>query len=200
MMALMVLMFFVIYFALSLWIIFSVLNWADKNKRSKWWALLAAFVMYNLIFWDLIPTRIMHRHYCDTQAGFWIYKTPEQWKAENPKIQILDPLTHLDSSRYLGKKGNSTYIFPLNLYVSRVNSERLVYSWLPIYRQEEYIQDNRTKEVLIRFVDFWSGYFNESSISNLKTWMDIGNCKVRHINISALEQVTQKFESIEKGN
>lgn len=28
----------------------------------------------------------MHKYYCLSQAGFWVYKTPEQWVKENPGV------------------------------------------------------------------------------------------------------------------
>ena len=198
MMGLMALIFFAVYLLISIWAVRKAAGWAKANNRKPWvWGGLAAFVMYNLVFWDLIPTLIVHKHYCDTQAGFWVYKTPEQWRAENPRIETLDSLKYLEDSKYIGKKGNSTFIFSLNSNVSRVNKEYSISSWLPIYKQEFYIQDDKTKEVLIRYVDFWAGYFDEKSMSNLK-W-DIGNCSVMAANITALEQVSPKFKTNEKG-
>lgn len=81
MIGLMVLGFFAVYLLVSIWVTSKAASWAKANNRKPWlWGGLAAFMMYNLVFWDLIPTLVMHKHYCDTQAGFWVYKTPEQWK------------------------------------------------------------------------------------------------------------------------
>lgn len=84
MMGLMVLGALVVYLLISIWVTKTATSWAAANNKKPWlWGGLAAFVMYNLVFWDLIPTLVMHKYYCDTQAGFWVYKTPEQWKAEH---------------------------------------------------------------------------------------------------------------------
>ncbi len=42
--------------------------------------------MYNLVFWDLIPTKLLHKYYCATEAGILVYKTPGQWITENPGV------------------------------------------------------------------------------------------------------------------
>ena len=71
MMGLMVLGFFAVYLALSVWAVKAASGWAKANNKKPWlWGGLAAFVMYNLVFWDLIPTLIAHKYYCSTQAGF----------------------------------------------------------------------------------------------------------------------------------
>lgn len=36
--------------------------WAKKHDRTPWiWGSLTAFAMYNLVFWDLIPTLVMQQ-------------------------------------------------------------------------------------------------------------------------------------------
>lgn len=88
MMGLMILGALAVYLLASIWVTSKTANWAKANNRKPWlWGGLAAFVMYNLVFWDLIPTLVMHKYYCATQAGFWVYKTPEQWRAENPSMK-----------------------------------------------------------------------------------------------------------------
>ena len=89
-----------LYLLLFIGVVWLVARWAGKHGRSKWrWGLLAAFVMYNLVFWDFIPTYVVYKYYAHTKAGFWVYKTPEQWKAENPGV--AETLTWKDrSDRY----------------------------------------------------------------------------------------------------
>ena len=90
-MGLMVLGFFAVYLAASVWVVKAASGWAKANNKRPWlWGSLAAFVMYNLVFWDWIPTQIAHKYYCSTQAGFWVYKTPEQWVKENPELTKED--------------------------------------------------------------------------------------------------------------
>lgn len=198
MMGLMVLGALAVYLLVSIWVTKKAASWAKANSKKPWlWGGLAAFIMYNLVFWDLIPTLIMHKHYCNTQAGFWVYKTPEQWKAENPGVETLDDQIYLKNSKYTGKKGNSTFIFSLNENVSSVNKEFSISSWLPIYKQEKYIRDDKTKSVLVRYVDFWAGYFDEKTFNNLK-W-DVGYCSTHTQIVTSIGQITPKFNTDKHG-
>ena len=60
---------------------------AVRKEKSGWkWPLGVAVLLYLAVFWDHIPTVLVHKYYCETEAGFWVYKTPEQWKKENPGV------------------------------------------------------------------------------------------------------------------
>src|SRR4051812_6042339 len=65
-------------------------RWAAKNGLPVAKRLLVAMagflIIYLPVFWDHIPTIMAHRYHCDKEAGIWIYKTVDQWKAENPGV------------------------------------------------------------------------------------------------------------------
>ncbi len=85
-----------LYLAISALVVWLAARWAKKRRRRGWvWGGIAAFAMYNLVFWDLIPTLVMHKYYCATEAGFWLYKTPEQWVKENPGVMETLGMSHL---------------------------------------------------------------------------------------------------------
>ena len=87
MLGLAILFIFGVYLAISIFATRYVMAWARENGRRAWlWGCIAGFAMYNLVFWDLIPTLIMHKYYCSTRAGFWPYKAFEEWDAENPGV------------------------------------------------------------------------------------------------------------------
>jgi hypothetical protein len=114
MLAIAVLFFFGVYLLITLWVVLTTIAWAKRNNRSPLkWGGVAAFVMYNLVFWDWLPTVVAHQYYCATEAGFWVYKTPEQWKEENPGVaETLSPY-HLPEQFRLPKRpgyaGNNRY-------------------------------------------------------------------------------------------
>lgn len=95
MFGLVVVFFMGLYLLISLLVIFFSARTARKHGRRGWvWGLVSAFVMYNLVFWDWIPTVAMHKYYCATEAGYWVYKTPEEWAKENPGVlETLVPHT-----------------------------------------------------------------------------------------------------------
>lgn len=86
MIGLVYLLFFGLYLLVSAYVIYRATLYA-RRRFSKGWVggWLAAFMMYNLVFWDWIPVYVMHKYYCSTEAGFWVYKSPEQWIKENPE-------------------------------------------------------------------------------------------------------------------
>ncbi len=103
MLGLVIIAFIVAYLAVSGLVVWLAARWARKHKRRPWvWGGLAALVMYNLVFWDWIPTIAMHKYYCATQAGFWVYKTPEQWARENPGVLETLSMSHLPEQYYKG--------------------------------------------------------------------------------------------------
>lgn len=179
-----------IYFALSLWVMYRVLKWAAKNQRSGWWGILALFVMYNLVFWDWIPTVVAHKYYCATEAGFWVYKTPEQWMKENPDLTIEDLKTY-GEKRYMGKEVWTFPFLPFDnnpkrhatminkrIYLDG-NYEKSIFGIIPISKHVSFIADAKNDEKLAQQVTFGSGYGNPMTTGGLqgfKGWLKNSNC------------------------
>ncbi len=160
-MGLMVLMFFTVYLLASVFVTKKAASWAKANNKKPWlWGGLAAFVMYNLVFWDLIPTLVMHKYYCDTQAGFWIYKTPEQWMKENPQMKEGVDYREQGSDLKIEKidKGNILRIF-LNQR-SPVITESIDIAMLPllhITKKEHSLIDTKQNYLLVKKISFTTG-------------------------------------------
>lgn len=196
MMGLMVLMFFAVYLLISMLAISNARAWAkDNNKRPWLWGGLAAFVMYNLVFWDLIPTLVMHKYYCETQAGFWVYKTPEQWKKENPQIQLKSSEVKV----YKGTDNDHVVTESLNQrlnYVRKLNPANL---WLPIYKMETNIEDTKSQQSLIQRKDYLSGYRERNGIGQLKLWMGSRSCDEENKTLLAFGLVEEKFRNLNNG-
>ena len=78
---------FLLYLAVSVGLVMAAAFAAKKRNIARWkFALPVGLVMYLLVFWDHIPTVVTHKYYCDKYAGLTVYKTVEQWKAENPGV------------------------------------------------------------------------------------------------------------------
>jgi hypothetical protein len=115
MMGLAILFGLAVYLLISAVVIWAARRWARRNGRDpRRWGWGAALVMYLIPFWDLIPTLVMHQYRCATEAGFWVYKTPEQWVAENPGVLETLSVSHLPEQYYKGlppgTPSNSTII------------------------------------------------------------------------------------------
>ncbi len=160
MIALAILFFLALYLLISIGMIWLVTRWAGKRGRSKWrWGLFAAFVMYNLVFWDLIPTYVVYKYYAHTKAGFWVYKTPEQWKEENPGV--AETLTWKDmpddykgSGKFAGYEGYKLNERILWLGKGVRNSSN---SLIPVGISEDLIIDSMTGKILVKKANVWSG-------------------------------------------
>ena len=189
MMGLMVLGFFAVYLLVSIWVTSKAASWAKANNKKPWvWGGLAAFVMYNLVFWDLIPTLVMHKHYCDTQAGFWVYKTPEQWIRENPEVtaEDLKPLGMYKEERLVGfpyrklSTNPSRKVLMMNqrIYLDTEYKADIL-EFIPMSKVVFFIADARNDYRLAELINFSSGYGNPMTtgkgLSAWKFWLR-NNC------------------------
>jgi len=201
---------FVVFVALGLYLLISIgvvkgaLVYARKSGKSAIrWGFGAALVMYLIPFWDWIPTVAMHRYYCETEAGFWIYKTPEQWKQENPGVLEALVVNKGWPSRHEEREGGHTKIDTalLNERFNIVVMQQDVTSFLSIIRRKEELLDLRTNEILASYVDFSTGHTVAHSAGPsgpMKFWLHNGECgKTPDVAISSRKWMNQ-FRGAEK--
>ena len=155
MLGLAILFIFAVYVVISIVATRCAVVWARRNGRL--WGCITAFAMYNLVFWDMVPTLVMHKYYCSTQAGFWPYKSFDQWDAENPGIS-----QGLRSSNKPGKGD-------LDAFPTRDDTERHWYNDRfykekaeqkihgTIDRREEIFVDAENSTVISRVITFYRG-------------------------------------------
>jgi hypothetical protein len=171
MMGLAYVVFFAVYLLVSIAAVRGAIGYArKKGKSAKRWGWGAAFVMYSLVFWDWLPTVAVHQFYCAKDSGFWVYKTLEQWKAENPGV--MDTFTENKTSpARVGDDENHTDTQTLNQRFRWTTEKRRLVFLLPIYRLERKVVDVKNDEVIARHINFSSGKGRD----NLKFWMNIQN-------------------------
>lgn len=116
MIGLIILVIGVIYLAALVVVSRSAYRLAKNKGLSKTKCRLAAaggfLVIYLPVFWDHIPTLLAHNYYCSSEAGLWVYKTPEQWKKENQGA--AETLTDSELSRFWVDPDSKTRITYLN--------------------------------------------------------------------------------------
>ena len=179
MIALLYLIFFTVYLLISVWVINFAYRFAKRRYQRGWLGgLLAVFVMYNLVFWDWIPVLLMHKYYCETEAGFWVYKTPEEWVKEHPEVigqdwsdqaqwktETIDPSYEHKISR--SWRSPSIYReIDQQLYVAHA-----------IGRKEEKIVDAETDQILSKAIEFYRGsrgFGGSGTLADLKIWLGAG--------------------------
>ncbi len=173
-----------LYLAISIGVVAWAVSHAKKHGKSAMkWGWTAALIMYLIPFWDWIPTVVAHKYYCSTEAGFWVYKTPEQWKKENPEVIEGLPLPSPTGSptKYerFGSGHGETFIYLLNERFNWIVAQEDVSSLLPIMRTEQQVKDIQKNEVLARYVDFATGNSVKKPIGPpgpLKFWMHSLHC------------------------
>lgn len=152
-------------------------RYAAKHGRSKWrWGVGAFLIVYLSIFWDWIPTVVAHKYFCKKEAGFWIYKTLDQWKAENPGVMEMLVANKGAPSTRQGDIENYTDTYLLNQRINKIvnqNGPLLFNRW----RHEEMLVDAKNNEVLARYVDFSTSQERQQAGWNgWKFWLSSRNC------------------------
>lgn len=169
--------------ALGLYLLISigVVRWAIRYARNygrsaKRWGWAAAFVMYSLVFWDWIPTVATHQYYCAKESGLWVYKTPEQWKKENPGAmeelhQILQPI----------QRAPYGYVQILDERFAIETHRKIPVPLLSTAIDEELLMDRKTGDILAKGVNVGSGVGNMATGGGLKFWLNQKPCRANGI-------------------
>lgn len=171
-------LFFVVYFFISMAVIRVVKKWAIKrNYNAKRAGIIAGIFMYMLIFWDWIPVVVHHEYLCKTQAGFWEYKTPEEWIKENPETVGEDwgSLESYKRNRDLHKNDKfpesvQRYWYSNQVYWDFLEERHFAHA---IDRQEYRLVDAKTGTLLAHSIEFIRGGTGE--LAPYKIWLAMGN-------------------------
>lgn len=166
-----------LYLLISVAVVIGAIRYARKHGKKVWrWGGGAALAMYLLVFWDHIPTLVVHKYYCEKEAGFWVYKTVDQWKAENPGVAETLVANKGYPSSHEGDMANYTTTNFLNSRFNLVVKQQgplFLHRWL----REDALIDTKTNETLARYVDFsTSQERRQAGWSGWKFWLDSRDC------------------------
>lgn len=194
MIAILYLVFFIVYISISIWAIRKGYQFA-KVKYQRGWvgALAAAFIMYNLVFWDWIPVILMHKYYCETEAGFWEYKTPEQWLKEHPEVVGQDWSEYSSfRTEYIRKTYGNTlkrYWFGSSVYREVAQHSKIDLT-KTIYKREDKVVDVKTGQILFKSTNF-------SRVAEYKLWLaEPSQSEGPGCSMSAKNGVGNEFEKL----
>ena len=189
---------FVIIGALALYLLISIavvigsIKHARKmGKSTKRWGWGAALIMYLIPFWDWLPTVAIHQYYCATEAGFWVYKTPEQWKAENPGVM----------ETLVANKGavsiQNAYV--LNPRFNWVITKAPYFPLNHMIREEWMVVDSKNEEVLARYVNYSASHEKrQAGWTGRKFWSDSRYCNEGKSNQDAFRTFRDRFRGAKK--
>lgn len=208
MLGLVYLLAFLVYLAISIGVVVLVVRWAKIRNRKSWvWGSLAAFVMYNLVFWDWVPTVVAHRYYCSTQAGFWVYKMLDQWKAENPGVMetLVEnnkspegvspdwPLEHRPGMNiaHINQRFGMAY-------TNHLSSQEEKEMFLHVWRWKYELLDKKTGEILARQIDFSTGNGYIGGEPPLRFWLQNERCSGSREAFRKLSEFVKQFKGAQK--
>lgn len=166
-------------------------RYAKRTGRSKWrWGAVGFLVVYLPIFWDWIPTMVAHQYYCSTEAGFWVYKTVDQWKKENPGV--METLVRNKGA----PSAHGAYLLNQRFnWVVKKEGPFLFNRW----RWEQELVDTKTGNALARYVDFSTGNgFIGGPEAPLKFWLQSGHCHGGDRNDSLMWHFVENFLGVKK--
>lgn len=146
-----VVLYFVVLIACTVWGYKIAKRRGLSPGRRRLSAAIGFAVVFLPVFWDTIPTLWLHRHYCETEGGFTVYKTLEQWKRENPGVaETLDRQSEL--KLYDPAIGNR--FWATQRFYTDVKRTQVFHA---IERTEHVLVDAVTQQLLARSVNFWRG-------------------------------------------
>ncbi|WXG55517.1 MAG: hypothetical protein ROD09_11900 [Candidatus Sedimenticola sp. (ex Thyasira tokunagai)] len=184
MMALGFLFVFIVYLIISILVVRYFVKVARKRNIKGWkFGVPAALIMYSFVFWDHVPTLVLHKYYCATEAGLFIYKSPEQWIIENNNI--IDSITwkkrgsgpFADIPDGVTDK-DGVYRQILNERFKR-ETRSVKKSMLPITIRKTEITDYVVDMVVVKMTVVDSGYGGlgaGTGINSWKIWVNPGLC------------------------
>lgn len=181
-----------LYLLLSIVVVFLSVRYARKNGRStKRWGWGAVLVMYLIPCWDWLPTVATHQYYCAKDAGFWVYKTVDQWKAENPGV--METLVYeKDIPHIQTPYGRAVVLNQRFLHIHKYEGPLPFNRW----RMETEIRDSKNGEVIAREVDFsTSQERRQAGWTGWKFWLNSERCGTEsHRAQGSVEKVTLQIE------
>lgn len=197
-----------LYLLISIGIVLWAIRCARRNGRSaKRWGWSVALVMYLIPFWDWLPTVATHQFYCATEGGFWVYKTPDQWKMENPGVMetLVDnsPAPYGQAPNWPTENWRSKKIAAINqrfgmLYKNHLSSSEERELFLHVWRWQNELVDKKTGEVLARNVDFSTGNGFIGGEPELRLWLHSDGCIDRRDNANKLGEFLKQFRGEKK--
>lgn len=160
-----------------------------KSKKNRKVSALVSLIIFSAIFvpvfWDYYPTKWAHDYYCKNEAGFFQYKTIEQWKAENPNVlETLQPYPFKnrgENSKHIVVDGEEYYSRYMNKRISIYSLNGWKSMGFNIRKSIHLLYDEDTKSILAKQVEFYTGPGNTLELggkgaSSYKIWLNQPPC------------------------
>jgi hypothetical protein len=186
-----------LYILLSIGAVLLAGRWAKKRGRRRWpWCTGVGVFLYLVAAWELTPMHVVAAYYC-RQAGLTVYKTPDQWKAENPGV--AETLTW-DDVWPRPKILEGQWKGCVRLNERFVSCAHLRDFWpLPVRAPENEIVDTMSGEVMVHSRSVYAGH--QSDLAYLRFYVGQRNCPRHGTGFPTAEDAFQQIEkSLDSSN
>jgi hypothetical protein len=164
-------------------------GWQKSRRRLV--ALVVFLAIFLPMFWDWVPTALLHSHYCDKYGGLTVHKTAEQWVQANPGVAetLKKPSKPLQTGEW------PKYSRMLNQRLRLETESQEMALWLQQF--ERRVVDEQTGETLVRLVDFSTGQSVRGfeHFRDIKIWMHLASCD-EHKAFRQFGVLSQPFENL----
>ena len=143
----------ILYALLNLWIANYASKVARRRHKNGWlWGFITLVVLNSYWLYQITLPSLVKPYYCEN-AGFTLYKTSEQWMAENPgETETLVQYKKDNYERRLKPDGYYEQVYHLNQRFDwRISGET---DWKNIQQKIETVVDVKTEEVLAKRIDY----------------------------------------------
>jgi len=166
-------------FAVYVTLLFLAVRWAARRARASgrsprlWGGAMAAAILLP-VFWDWLPTVLVHEYYCRTKTFARVYKSAEQWKAEHPaEAAQIGPVKDLLEVRGTTRRRMLNSRFALD-------REDWSTALLPVASSTYRIVDTAVGEVVVEANEFAAGHRRMSERPRdwqmPKLWLERDTC------------------------
>ncbi len=173
--------------ALYLAVMFFVVRWAWRKGRANsgskiqgaTFGIVGLLIICLPVFWNLIPTTLVHRYYCEMDAGFFPQVPAEKWKSmHESEVALINQLPRnlreATSPTALLPAGFSRSTYFGDLLASDFKSEQIATWSVDLRRLTWRTVDVKTGAVLASVVDYQTG-----RETDMRFWARNPSCFVR---------------------
>lgn len=173
-----------ILFLLASFCLLVFVSWAAARlarrygRRGGRYGMAVFLAVMGLLFWDWLPMEISYKNKCENEAGLTQYKTPEEWRAENPGV--WGTLTPIDRYEHESINKNEKLIDRRRINERFALDTDLIQHRFTVVEERTYIVDMKADVPMAVYVDFHTDFpFGELKLDSrlLKPWMVKANCK-----------------------
>lgn len=167
---------------------------ARSHGRSGWKVSIPIVAgTYLLVFWDVVPTAVVHSYLCRTEAGVSILKPADIWAVEH-KDEVNAIARPKTAGNFRLEDGHSAYWLTSRHYIEFMVVPTSI---LPVRIHHDNVVDATTGEVLLQKRWIASGYRREASSratwSEFKAWVGLEDCSKR---TSEFQREVKRYEEL----